>query len=273
MSLEKLAQTLASHLTLGRPLICFDLETTGISVATDRIVQIAVAKIYPDGHIERWSSLVDPEQPIPAAASAIHSISDETVADAPTFAQLADTLVPLLAKSDLAGYNIRRFDIPLLSKEFKRTGIDDPSKDARVVDAYVIWIKKEPRTLSDAIKHYAIDSTGQAHDADSDVQDAAAVLVAQLERYNDLPTTVDELDALAKDPSWVDANGRLIWREGVAVFAFGKYNGQPLRDIAKSDPGYLVWMLSSDFTGEVQAIIRAALEGQFPGQINDKSEA
>ena len=221
MYVEHLAQELAAHLVLTRPLVCVDLEATGIWPGHDRIVQIATASIFPDGSVSTWSSLVNPERSIPPAVTAIHGIADAAVASAPTFAQLAPTVAARLSDCDLTGYNVARFDRRLLAAEFGRVGVADPTTGARVIDAYALFVRQEPRSLDDALRFYGVQPgqvTRQAHDARSDVEATVAVLVAQLHTYPDLPRTVDGLhDWLhPSDPNWIDADGKLIWRDGVA---------------------------------------------------------
>ena len=269
MHVERLAQELAAHLVLSRPLVCVDLEATGVWPGRDRIVQIAAASIFPDGNVSTWSSLVNPEQPIPEVARAIHGISDEQVASAPTFAQLAPTVERLLSDCDLTGYNVERFDRRLLAAEFARVGLQDPMTGARVVDAYTMFVRQEPRSLDAALQFYGVEveeSTRQAHDARSDVEATVAVLMAQLSRYPDLPRTVDGLHEwlYPSDPNRIDADGRLVWHEGVATVTFGAQAGTSLVELAASDRDFLEWVLRKDFSDEVKTIVRDALEGRFP---------
>jgi DNA polymerase-3 subunit epsilon len=269
MTLQPIADRIARRLELTRPLVCFDLESTGQAPETSRIVQVALIKISPDGTVERWESLVNPEQAIPSVATEIHGISDEMVADAPTFAQLASTLTRFFVNSDVTGYNVKRFDLKLLSAESNRVGIASPiSADAAVVDAYRVWTKAEPRTLDDALRHYELDDAASAkklHNAAYDAEASLWVLAAQLDRY-ELPPDVDKIDQLLfpRDPSWLDADGKLIWQDGVVALAFGKHRGRTLEDLACHDADYLRWMLDRDFPGDVLEIVRAALDGRFP---------
>jgi DNA polymerase-3 subunit epsilon len=269
MYVERLAQELAAHLVLTRPLVCVDLEATGVWVGRDRIVQIATASISPDGTVSTWSSLVNPEQPIPSETTAIHGISDSMVTGAPTFAQVAETVGTLLAGCDLTGYNVDRFDRRLLAAEFRRAGLEDPTAGARVIDAYTILVRQEPRRLNDALRFYGVREeqiNRQPHDASSDVEAAVAVLVAQLKTYPELPKTVDALHnwLYPRDPNRIDADGKLAWRDGVATVAFGAQAGTSLADLAANDRGFLEWVLRKDFSDEVKAIVRDALAGRFP---------
>ena len=269
MNVARLAQELAAHLVLSRPLVCVDLEATGIWPGKDRIVQIAAASIFPDGSVSTWSSLVNPGQPIPPVVTNIHGITDAMVVSAPTFAQLAPTVTALLSDCDLTGYNVERFDRRLLAAEFGRAGFDDPMVGARVIDAYTMFVRKEPRGLDDALRFYGVQqgqATRQAHDARSDVEATVAVLAAQLRTYPDLPRTVDALhDWLnPSDPNRIDADGKLLWRDGVATVAFGAQAGTSLVDLASGDRSFLEWVLRKDFSDEVKAIVQEALEGRFP---------
>ena len=269
MNVERLAQELAAHLVLTRPLGCVDLEATGVWPGHDRIVQIAAASIFPDGSVSTWSSLVNPEQPMPPAALAIHGITDAMVASAPTFAQLAETVGALLSECDLTGYNVARFDRRLLAAEFRRAGVEDPTVGAFVIDAYTIFVRQEPRSLDGALRFYGVEAGQahrQAHDASSDVEATVAVLAAQLNTYPDLPKTVAELhDWLYPiDPNRIDADGKLVWRDGVATVTFGAQAGTSLADLAAGDRSFLEWVLRKDFSDEVKAIVRDALAGRFP---------
>ena len=269
MNVERLAQELAAHLALSRPLVCVDLEATGVWPGRDRIVQIAAASIFPDGNVSTWSSLVNPEQPIPPVVTNIHGITDAMVASAPTFAQLAPTVTALLSDCDLTGYNVERFDRRLLAAEFCRAGFDDPMTNARVIDAYTMFVRKEPRGLDDALRFYGVpegQATRQAHDARSDVEATVAVLAAQLRTYPDLPQTVDGLHEWLNpgDPNRIDTDGKLLWRDDVATVAFGAQAGTSLVDLAASDRSFLEWVLRKDFSDEVKTIVRDALEGRFP---------
>ncbi len=275
MNLERLAQELAAHLVLVRPLVCVDLEATGVWPKQDRIVQIAAASIFPDGNLSTWSSLVNPEQPIPPSSTAIHGITDTMAAGAPTFAQLAPTIRTLLSDRDLTGYNVERFDRRLLAAEFRRVGFDDPTADGRVIDAYTIFVRRESRSLDAALRFYGVQgkqTTRRAHEANSDVEATVAVLAAQLKTYSDLPHTVDGLhDWLhPSDPDRIDADGRLVWRNGVATVAFGAQAGTSLVDLATNNRSFLKWVLRKDFSDEVKAICQDALAGRFP--VRDEAE-
>ena len=254
MNIDRLAQELAAHLALARPLVCLDLEATGVRVERDRIVQMAAARIFPDGRVTTWSSLVNPEQPIPSEATAVHGISDAMAAMAPTFAQLAPTITGQLSGCDLAGYNVDRFNRRLLAAEFRRAGVEDSTAGARIVDAYAILVRQEPRSLDAALRFYGIQAdhhTRRAHEANSDVEAAAAVLVAQLQSYSAVPRTVDALHdwLYPSDPNRIDADGKLVWKDGVATVGFGSQAGTSLADLAATDRGFLEWILRKDRGG------------------------
>lgn len=267
--LADFARALAAQLSLSRPLVCLDLEATGVWVESDRIVQIALARIAPDGALTEWDSLVNPEQPIPAETSAVHGIHDVDVAAAPTFAQLVPALTGLLAGCDMAGYNVHRFDRKLLSAEFRRANAPDPTTGARVIDAYTIFVRQEQRTLDAALRFYGVaDAVGarQAHDARSDVAATVAVLAAQFQTYPALPRSVEALHGWLhpRGADWIDDDGKLIWKDGVATVTFGSGGGKSLADLAATDRGFLEWVLRKDFSDEVKRIVRDALAGRFP---------
>jgi DNA polymerase-3 subunit epsilon len=268
MNVEALGRELAARLVLSRPLVCLDLETTGIRVEHDRIVQIAAASIFPDGQVTTWSSLVNPGQPIPPAATAIHGISDEMASCAPTFTQLAPTVGALLSGCDLAGYNVERFDRRMLVNEFLRLELEDPTIGARIVDVYTLFVRQEPRSLDAALRFYGVpgQANRRAHEASSDVEATVAVLLAQLKSYGDVPTSIGDLhDWLWPGyPNRIDGDGKLAWCDGVATVAFGAQAGRSLADLAASDRGFLEWMLRRDFSAEVRTIVRDALAGRFP---------
>ena len=251
---------------LERPLAVLDLETTGTNVFTDRIVEVAAVKVHPDGRRESFVARVNPQQPIPAQATAVHGITDADVANAPKFAEVAPALGAFLAGCDLAGFGVVRFDVPLLAQEFRRVGIEWNPTQMRLLDAQRIFHLREPRDLTAAMAFYCGRPHEGAHSAVADTEAALQVLEAQFERYADLPRDVAELARLcsARDPDSIDAEGKLRWRDGEAVIAFGQKSGIKLRDMAANEPGYLRWMLNKDFSPEVKTVVRDALAGKFP---------
>lgn len=235
-------------LNLKNPLVFFDLETTGIDIVKDRIVEIAYLKVYPNGDEESKTRRVNPEMHIPEFSTAIHHISDEDVKDCPTFKTIAKSLAINIEGCDLAGYNSNKFDIPLLAEEFIRAGVDIDLKKRKFIDVQTIFYKKEPRTLSAAVRFYCNKSIEDAHSADGDTLATYEVLKAQLDRYQDLKNDVDFLSAYSSFTNNVDFAGRLIYDDQKReVINFGKYKGKLLSEILKKDPGYYSWVMQGDF--------------------------
>jgi DNA polymerase-3 subunit epsilon len=233
------------HLT--KPLAFIDLETTGINLGTDRIVEIAIVKILSDGSQTTKRKLINPGMPIPKASSDLHGITDEMVKDAPTFKQVAQELKQILDGCDLAGYNSNRFDIPLLVEEFLRAGVDFDMKGRRMLDVQQIFYKMEPRTLSAAYQFYCGKTLEGAHSAAVDASATYEILQSQLERYESLGNTMDTiLKSVGEDPI-VDFARRFVWENGVEVFNFGKFKGKPVADVLRSEPQYYDWMMKGDF--------------------------
>lgn len=236
-------------LNLKNPLIFFDLETTGINTTKDRIVEISLLKVHPNGKEEIKSRRINPEMPIPPQATAIHGISDDDVKDCPTFKQVAKSLAEMLEGCDLAGFNSSRFDVPVLAEEFLRAGVDFDMSKRKFIDVQIIFHKKEQRTLEAAYKFYCDKELENAHSAEADTLATYEVLKSQLERYPDL---VNDVDALSKEYSSfnnnVDFAGRLILDEkGQEVFNFGKHKGKPVSQVFKEEPSYYSWMMDGDF--------------------------
>lgn len=235
-------------LNLRNPLIFFDLETTGIDVALDRIVEISYLKIYPNGDEESKTMKVNPTIPIPPKVTAIHGITDEDVRDAPKFSEIAKTLTKVFEGSDFAGYNSNKFDLPLLAEEFLRAGVDVDLKKRKFIDIQVIFHKKEQRTLGAAYKFYCDKNLEDAHTAEADTRATYEVLKAQLDRYADLPNDVDELSKYSSHNRNADFLGRIIYDdEGIEIFNFGKYKGQRVTEVLKKDQGYYAWMMNGQF--------------------------
>ncbi|MBR7106805.1 MAG: 3'-5' exonuclease [Lentisphaeria bacterium] len=254
------------QLKLDRPLAVFDIESTGVVPQRDRIVEIAVLKITPDGESRNTVRRLNPQIPIPPSATAIHGISDADVADCPVFADIADKLLAYLDGCDLAGYNIQGFDIPLLECEFKRVGLDLRTSERRVIDVYNLFCKLYPRTLTAAYKFFCGKDLEGAHGAAADTAATWEVLLGQLARHPELPR---ESAALAQfsdnsDPDALDRNRRFKWNGDDVVVNFGKYSGRTLKDIAENEPGFLRWIIKSDFPDDVKEIASDALMGKFP---------
>lgn len=257
---------------LERPLIFLDLEATGISPGEDRIVDVALLKCRPDGSEEFFSSLVDPGIPIPREATAVHHITNEMVLGQPSFRQLAGKILDFFGDSDLGGFNILKFDLPMLQAEFKRAGLEFRLDGRRVVDAFVLFQKMEPRSLGAAYKVYCGKSIAEAHRAEPDARAAREVFFAQLERYPQLPKDVEALSAFcqARDARNVDAEGKFVWRHGEASFNFGKHRTLTLREVALREPSYLEWLMRAEkTTQELARICRDALAGKFPVKSGD----
>lgn len=253
-------------LNLKRPLIIFDLETTGINILHDRIVEISIIKVSP-GHEDKpeiKSRRINPEMHIPEEATAVHHISDEDVADAPTFKQVAHSLADFIRGCDIAGFNSTRFDIPMLDEEFRRVGVDFDFHKAKFVDVQTIFHKLEPRNLSAAYRFYCGKELVGAHGALADTQATYEVLLAQLEKYESLPGDVTELSKFSSQNNNVDLAGRLIYDDkGREIINFGKYKGQPAAEVLAKDPGYYGWILQGDFTSDTKrAFTRIKLASQ-----------
>ena len=271
-------------LNLTRPLIVFDLETTGLDFIRDRIIQISYIKVSPDGTEERENIFVNPEKPIPREVVELTGITDDDVKDAPTFKTLAQQLSEKFKGCDFAGYNSNHFDIPMLAEEFLRAGIDFDFSKVRLIDAQTIFHKMERRNLAAAYKFYCgrkMEEDFAAHRADQDTEATYRVLQGELDRYNPLtaetpdralPNDMDYLAEFSKTNNYVDFAGRIIWKEMVdaknetikdkdgkplmhEVFNFGKYKGWDVAEVLKRDPGYYSWMLSSDFTNNTKQVL------------------
>lgn len=233
---------------LKKPIVFFDLETTGINPSADRIVEISLIKVLPNGTETQKTYKVNPEIPIPAETTAIHGISDEDVKDAPTFKMIAKDLVELIADSDLGGFNSNKFDVPLLAEEFIRAETDFDLKKRNFVDAMVIFMKKEQRNLVAAYKFYCDKELKDAHSAAADTIATYEVFKAQLERYGDLGETVEDIAQFSTHNKNADFAGRLIYDdENNILINFGKYKGKKLTEVLKKDPSYYSWVQKADF--------------------------
>lgn len=243
-------------LDLKRPLAFFDLETTGTQVATDRIVEISVIKLMPDGTEQVLTRLVNPGMPIPPEAAAVHGITDEKVADAPAFKDIANEVIAFIADSDLAGYNCLKFDVPLLMEEFLRNGFDLDMRKRRVVDVQNIFHRMEQRTLSAAYRFYCNGDLTNAHSAEADTRATKEVLLAQVQRYDELENDVQFLHDFGKRGNAVDFAGHIIEDDkGEPVFNFGKYKGVSVVKVLRENPGYYGWMLDAQFPGYTKKVL------------------
>ena len=235
-------------LILKKPIRFFDLETTGINIATDRIVEIAILKVFPNGNKESHTWRVNPEMKIPAVVTAIHGISDEMVANEPTFKELAQKVYALIKDSDLGGFNSNRFDIPLLAEEMLRAEIDFDMKKAMSVDVQTIFHKKEKRTLEAAYKFYCDEDLIDAHSAAADTNATFEVLKAQLDKYEDLENDVSYLSTFSSHRNFADFAGYIGYnKNGEEIFGFGKHKGSLVEDVMEKEPGYFGWLLNADF--------------------------
>ncbi len=253
-------------LQLKRPIVFLDLEATGLNPLHERIVEFGAVKCFPDGRRETKVQRYNPERPIPPETTAIHGIRDQDVANCPTFEQGALELLRFLSGCDIGGFAVNRLDIPLLREEFKRAGYTFDTSNVLLVDTQRIYHLREPRDLSAAVKFYCDEEFEDAHSAEADALASLRVLEGQLRRYSDLPRTVEELDKVAR-PEQVgalDPDGRLRWRDNEVIISFGQKGGRTLRDLVQTEPNYLRWILNKNFSPEVKAVIKNALEGKFP---------
>lgn len=261
---ERIAAELAKRLQLSRPLAFIDLETTGTNVTVDRIVEIAVLRIQPDGSSEMRGRRVNPGMPIPPEATAVHGITDDDLRREPEFWEFAPSLAEYLRDCDFAGFGVVRFDMKLLEIEFRRAQADFSLVGRFVVDAMAIFFDREPRNLSAAVRFYCGKDFEEAHAAREDVLASLEVLAAQFERYDGLPTSLMELGEIGvrRDPSWIDTDGKIIRVAGEPAIGFGKHRGRTLKSLVAEEPGYLRWILSSDFSDEVKSLVRETLDAR-----------
>jgi DNA polymerase-3 subunit epsilon len=247
------------NLKLHRPLAFFDLETTGVVIGMDRIVELGILKILPDGTKTNKTWRINPEMHIPEVVSKIHGIYDKDVADCPTFKEIANDVNHYLNNVDLAGYNSNRFDVPLLVDEFLRAGIEFDIRGRKLIDVQHIFHKMEQRTLSAAYKFYCNQELIDAHSAEADVRATYEVLEAQLERYSDqLQPDAAFLHSFCNNSKNVDLAGRIVYDDKKReVFNFGKYKGRLVADVFKTDPSYYDWMLKGDFSRDTKQVVTA----------------
>lgn len=250
------------RLQLNRPLVFFDLETTGVNVGTDRIVEISLVKLFPDSHKESLTYRVNPGCHIPEGASSVHHIYDEDVANCPTFEDLKDTILAYIDGCDLAGYNSNHFDIPLLQEELLRAGMDyDLREHHHFVDAFVIFQKHTPRTLTAAYLHYCGKELEGAHGANADTEATREVLMAQLEQHRDVPTTIEALEEYTTQQRNADLAGRFgLNEQDEPIFNFGKHKGKTLEEVFKNEPSYYSWLMDGDFPLYTKRVCRCVMD-------------
>lgn len=245
-------------LVLKRPIVFFDLETTGVDVASDRIVEISILKLHPDGKKEVKTRRVNPQMPIPKGSSEIHGIYDEDVKDEPTFKAMAKSLSLFIGNSDLAGFNSNKFDVPLLVEEFLRVGVDFDVESRSLVDVQNIFHKMEQRTLVAAYKFYCNKELIDAHSAEADNIATYEVLEAQIEKYDELEANVQFLSEFSRRTNNADLMGRIIFNEeNIEVFNFGKHKGRPVADVLEKQPSYYKWMMNGDFPLYTKKVLTA----------------
>ncbi len=249
-----------------RRLAVFDLETTGTDKFTDRVVEVAAVRLGRGGEVATLDRRVNPGIRIPRESTRVHGISDADVAQCPSFAALAPELAAFLEGCDLAGYNIRQFDVPVLLREFEIAKVPFSMEGRRVVDMQTIYFRKEPRDLGAAVRFFAGREHVAAHAALADAVASAEVLAGQLRRYADLPRDVAALHELSRPPEgrFVDPDKRFLWRDGEIVFAFGQYRGTRLAEVAEKNPSYLDWIVEGSFPDEAKRIARDAQRGVIP---------
>jgi len=244
------------NLSLHRPIAFIDIESTGVSIGSDRIVEISILRLMPDGKEEVDTFRINPTIPIPAEVSAIHHIFDKDIQDKPTFKELAPKLFQIIDPCDLAGYNSNKFDIPLLAEEFLRAGMDFDMQNRKSIDVQNIFHKMEQRTLAAAYKFYCGKDLENAHSAEADIRATFEVLMAQLEKYESLQPNVAFLHTFSTTNDNVDLAGRIVRNKGgVEVFNFGKHKGRPVMEIFKSEPSYYNWMMDGDFPLSTKRVI------------------
>ena len=234
-------------LQLSRPLAVIDLETTGVNLTIDRIVEIAIVKVQPDGNRIVKRKLVNPLMPIPKASSDVHGITDDMVKDAPSFKQIANEICQFLDHCDMAGYNSNRFDLPLLVEEFLRAGLEFDMSNRHLLDVQKLYHMMEPRNLSAAYKFYCDKNLENAHSAEVDAIATFEVLESQLQRYPQVGSTVESVIKFTGQEQIVDFARRFVMENGIEIFNFGKHKGRAVTEVLKAEPQYYDWMMKGDF--------------------------
>ena len=264
------------NLKLERPIAFIDVETTGTNPYSDRVVELSILRIQPDGTEEYKSHRVNPGVPIPAETTAIHGITDADVAKESAFRQYARSVRDFLDGCDIGGFNVIKFDLPCLEAEFARAGVEFSRQGRHLVDSMIIYHQRERRDLEAAYRKYCGGEMDNAHCAEEDARAAAQVLDGQLGMYEDLPRDVAGLGGLCYvvAENYIDAEGKFIWVEGEAVCNFGKkHKGRRLKNIAIEDPDYLSWIANADFSIEVKEIAINSLNGEFPEPLKPSQSA
>jgi DNA polymerase-3 subunit epsilon len=257
------------ELKLNKPICFFDLETTGTNVAKDRIVEISILKVYPNGNKDSRTWLVNPEMTIPDEVVAIHGISNEKVANEPTFKELSREIFNMIKDSDLGGFNSDRFDIPLLAEEMLRSDIDFDLKNMLSVDVQTIFHKMEKRTLEAAYKFYCDKNLDNAHSAEADTLATYEVLLSQIERYPELENNVKMLSDFSRRKQSVDFAGFIILDENEEeIFSFGKHKGKKVLEVLDQEPGYFGWILNADFPLYTKKVLTQIKLSQLNNKLN-----
>lgn len=261
------------ELQLTKPIVFFDLETTGVNIATDRIVEISILKVFPNGNKESKTWLVNPEIEIPAAATAVHGITNEKVVTEPTFKELASRVNQLIGDSDLAGFNSTRFDIPLLAEEMLRAGIDFEMSQRKSVDVQVIFHKKEPRNLIAGYQFYCGKTLEDAHSAEADTNATYEILKAQLDKYSDIENSVAALSEFSSHGDRADFAGFILFNNNQKeIFSFGKYKGRTVEEVFVENPGYNAWIQNADFPLYTKKVLRQIKERMSVKKNNELSD-
>lgn len=257
------------QLNLNKPICFFDLETTGINISKDKIVEISILKVHPDGKETSYTKRVNPEMKIPEEVTLVHGISDEDVADAPTFKEIAKEVYSLIKDSDLGGFNSNRFDIPVLAEEMLRADIDFDMKSNKSIDVQTIFHKMEQRTLSAAYKFYCGKNLDDAHSAEADTLATYEILKSQLDRYEDLENDANFLAEFSSRKKFADFAGFIVFnKNGEECFSFGKHKGKLVTEILDKEPGYFGWILNADFPLYTKKVLTSIKLRAFNNKLN-----
>jgi len=260
------------QLELDKPIIIFDLETTGLIMTMDRIVELAYIKIFPNGKVVKEDVYLNPEMKISEESIAVHGISDERVKDSPTFKDKAQEFWDIFANCYYSGFNVIGFDLPILKREFLRVGMDFVYTEDDIIDSKTIFHSMEQRTLSAAYQFYCGKEHIDAHNALADVEVTAEVLVSQIEKYKEILDRefIRKIHGNSNLERFVDVDRKFYWRDGEAYFSFSKFKDTPLKKVAETDSGFLNWILGADFSEETKDIVKKALAGEFPKKDKQK---